>query len=53
MFLTREDKECRNYLKMSAPDPLARPWSNAEGYFQDPDGHQWEVAWNPQWRIPE
>jgi uncharacterized glyoxalase superfamily protein PhnB len=18
------------------------------GYFQDPDGHIWEVAWNPQ-----
>jgi predicted lactoylglutathione lyase len=18
------------------------------GYFQDPDGHLWEVAWNPQ-----
>jgi uncharacterized glyoxalase superfamily protein PhnB len=23
------------------------------GYFQDPDGHVWEVAWNPQWQIPE
>ena len=23
------------------------------GYFQDPDGHLWEVAWNPQWVIPE
>ena len=20
------------------------------GYFQDPDGHLWEVVWNPQWR---
>ena len=19
------------------------------GYFQDPDGHMWEVAWNPSW----
>jgi len=19
------------------------------GYFQDPDGHVWEVAWNPAW----
>jgi catechol 2,3-dioxygenase-like lactoylglutathione lyase family enzyme len=19
------------------------------GYFKDPDGHLWEVAWNPQW----
>ena len=23
------------------------------GYFQDPDGHLWEVAWNPQWQIEE
>lgn len=23
------------------------------GYFQDPDGHLWEVAWNPAWKAPE
>ena len=23
------------------------------GYFQDPDQHLWEIAWNPQWSIPE
>ena len=23
------------------------------GYFQDPDGHVWEVAWNPQWEPGE
>ena len=23
------------------------------GYFQDPDGHLWEVAWNPQFQIPD
>ena len=28
-------------------------WGGYSGYFQDPDGHLWEVAWNPQWRIPE
>jgi|SRR5262245_16639957 len=22
------------------------------GYFQDPDGHVWEVAWNPAWVTP-
>ncbi|MDU9409956.1 VOC family protein [Pseudomonas sp. zfem001] len=21
------------------------------GYFQDPDGHVWEVVWNPQWAV--
>jgi catechol 2,3-dioxygenase-like lactoylglutathione lyase family enzyme len=23
------------------------------GYFQDPDGHLWEVVWNPASRVPE
>lgn len=23
------------------------------GYFQDPDGHLWEVAWNPQFRVED
>jgi catechol 2,3-dioxygenase-like lactoylglutathione lyase family enzyme len=21
------------------------------GYFADPDGHVWEIAWNPEWQI--
>jgi catechol 2,3-dioxygenase-like lactoylglutathione lyase family enzyme len=24
-------------------------WGGYGGYFQDPDGHLWEVVWNPQW----
>lgn len=24
-------------------------WGGYAGYFQDPDGHVWEVAYNPQW----
>ena len=28
-------------------------WGGYAGYFQDPDGHVWEVAWNPQWVLPE
>ena len=27
-------------------------WGGYAGYFADPDGHLWEVAWNPQW-IPQ
>jgi uncharacterized protein len=23
-------------------------WGGYSGYFQDPDGHLWEVVWNPQ-----
>jgi uncharacterized glyoxalase superfamily protein PhnB len=22
-------------------------WGGYSGYFADPDGHLWEVAWNP------
>lgn len=24
-------------------------WGGYAGYFQDPDGHLWEVVWNPAW----
>jgi uncharacterized protein len=24
-------------------------WGGYAGYFQDPDQHLWEVAWNPEW----
>ena len=24
-------------------------WGGYSGYFTDPDGHHWEVAWNPFW----
>ena len=24
-------------------------WGGCSGYFQDPDGHLWEIVWNPQW----
>ncbi len=26
-------------------------WGGYSGYFKDPDGHLWEVAWNPQIEI--
>ena len=28
--------------------PVATSWGGYAGYFKDPDGHVWEVAWNPQ-----
>ena len=30
-----------------------QPWGGYSGYFTDPDGHPWEVAWNPDWPIDE
>jgi len=35
-------------------DPAGdRFWGGYAGYFQDPDGHLWEVAWNPAWEVAD
>ncbi len=35
-------------------DPAGdRFWGGYSGYFQDPDGHLWEIASNPHWRVRE
>ncbi|MFT4242528.1 MAG: VOC family protein [Acidovorax sp.] len=41
-------------LARSAGATIVKPahdtfWGGYAGYFQDPDGHLWEVAWNPHW----
>ncbi len=28
--------------------PRERAWGIYSGYFEDPDGHLWEVIWNPE-----
>lgn len=28
-------------------------WGGYAGYFQDPDGHLWEVVWNPGFEIAD
>jgi catechol 2,3-dioxygenase-like lactoylglutathione lyase family enzyme len=28
-------------------------WGGYAGYFQDPDGHLWEIVWNPRMEIPD
>lgn len=29
------------------------PWGGRSGYFADPDGHLWEVAWNPHFPLSD
>ncbi|HET8948104.1 MAG TPA: VOC family protein [Candidatus Polarisedimenticolia bacterium] len=29
----------------------AASWGGEAGVFADPDGHLWEVAWNPRFRL--
>jgi uncharacterized protein len=33
--------------------PHERPWGIYSGYFRDPDGHLWEVLWNPRLVSPQ
>ena len=56
-----------NVRDMSQVDPLMRravsagakilkparkaSWGGYSGYFADPDGFAWEIAWNPQWHL--
>jgi catechol 2,3-dioxygenase-like lactoylglutathione lyase family enzyme len=28
-------------------------WGGYTGSFQDPDGHVWEVVWNPDWELAD
>ena len=30
-----------------------RFWGGYSGYFQDPDGHLWEIVWNPDLDVEE
>lgn len=37
-------------LMRKADDP---PHGGRRGYIADPDGHAWEIAWNPAWPMDE
>lgn len=59
-FNTRGHDEVDNILAEAAAagGTILKPaqevfWGGYSGYFADPDGHSWEVAWNPGWAIDE
>jgi uncharacterized protein len=33
--------------------PHDRFWGGYSGYFHDPNGHLWEIAWNPHWPVAD
>jgi len=38
----------------SIPKPARdTDWGGRSGYFADPDGHLWEIAWNPFWPVDD
>lgn len=49
---TREGVDDAMRLAQDAGATVTKPaedtdWGGRSGYLQDPDGHVWEVAWNP------
>lgn len=49
---SREDVDATLAQAVAAGATLIKPgqdvfWGGYSGYFSDPDGHLWEVAWNP------
>jgi catechol 2,3-dioxygenase-like lactoylglutathione lyase family enzyme len=34
-------------------EPITQPWGGYSGYFADPDGFRWEVAYNPAWAVDD
>ena len=33
--------------------PCSRYWGGYSGVFEDPDGHVWEIAYNPYWTVTD
>lgn len=59
-FNTRSHNEVDSVLREAAAAgaTIAKPaqeafWGGYSGYFSDPDGFLWEVAWNPHFPIAE
>lgn len=53
---TREEVASVLDLARRAGGTVVKPaqdvfWGGHSGYFADPDGHLWEVAWNPQFPL--
>jgi catechol 2,3-dioxygenase-like lactoylglutathione lyase family enzyme len=53
---TREEVDAALARAVQAGARLSRPaqevfWGGYSGYFLDPDGHAWEVAFNPHWGL--
>lgn len=54
----REEVDLSLDAVMRAGAKLIKPaqdtfYGGYAGYFSDPDGHVWEIVWNPDWLPPE
>jgi catechol 2,3-dioxygenase-like lactoylglutathione lyase family enzyme len=53
---TREEVDAVMAQAQRAGARIVKPaqptiWGGYAGYFQDPDGHLWEIVWNPAFEI--
>ena len=53
---TKEEVDAVLAEAVAAGATLPKPaqdmfWGGYAGYFADPDGHLWEVAWNPGFKM--
>ena len=53
---TQEEVDALLEVAVAAGATLIKPaqdafWGGYSGYFADPDGHLWEIAWNPHFWI--
>lgn len=59
-YMVNSREEVDEVMKQAASagakiDKQAQPafWGGYSGYFQDPNGHLWEMLWNPQIQVEE
>jgi len=55
---SKEDVAKVLHMAEAAGATIAKPaqdvfWGGHSGYFADPDGHLWEVVWNPHFKMNE
>lgn len=46
-------KEAEKAGAVITKKPQKAFWGGYHGYFQDPDGHLWEIAYNPEMKVEE
>lgn len=54
---SRDDVDAAMAKAAAAGAAIVKPaqptfWGGYAGYFRDPDGHLWEIVWNPQLEVP-
>ena len=52
-FGKRGQRRCHDGARRSRRKASKTFWGGYDGYVADPDGHVWEVAHNPIWKLDD